>query len=37
MDKKETSYIDTFTPSDMNIQAILMPKTILDKFLSQKI
>ena len=27
----------SFTPSDMNFQAILMPKVILAKILSQKI
>ena len=28
--------LDSFTPSDINFQTILMPKVILAKFLSQK-
>ena len=34
--KKQTK-LYSFTPSDVNFQAILMPKVILAKFLSQKI
>ena len=35
--KEVTLILYSFTPSDMNFQAILMPKVILGKFLSQKI
>ena len=35
--KQVTLILHSFTPSDMNFQAILMPKVILAKILSQKI